>query len=344
MPLNIVRDDITNMKVDAIVNAANEQLLAGGGVCGAIFTKAGENCLQEECNNLSPCKVGNSVITKGYNLPAKYIIHAVGPIWNGGKNNEKQLLESAYSTALELAKKNNLESIAFPLISSGIYGYPKNEAINIAISTIEDFLKENEMEVYIVVFDKKAYEISGQLFEDIQEYINDNYVDDLETKFSRNRNLQSERKQKFAEKQGVFSSKKAEPLERTIFYSEANASIDDFLKKMDKTFSQLLLDTIDRKGKSDVEVYKKANIDRKLFSKIRSNIDYKPKKQTVIALAIGLELNVDETLDLLKSAGYTLSNSSKFDLIIRYFIDKGEYNINQINMVLFDYEQILLGA
>lgn len=158
MPLQIVRNDITKMKVDAIVNAANSQLKMGGGVCGAIFDAAGANELQQECDSIGICNTGNAVITKGYNLPAKYIIHAVGPIWSGGKNNEEQLLTSCYINSLKLANENKLESIAFPLISSGIYGYPKDQAFRVAVSAIQGFLLENDMVVYLIVFDKKAFE------------------------------------------------------------------------------------------------------------------------------------------------------------------------------------------
>lgn len=159
MPLQIVRNDITKMEVDAVVNAANSKLKMGGGVCGAIFNTAGAKELQAECDSIGSCDTGDAVITKGYNLPAKYIIHAVGPIWNGGSSNEEKFLADCYINSLKLAKKYNLNSIAFPLISSGIYGYPKDKAFRVAVSAIQQFLNNDDMMVYLIVFDKKAVEI-----------------------------------------------------------------------------------------------------------------------------------------------------------------------------------------
>ena len=163
MPLHLVRNDITKMKVDAIVNAANSALQRGGGVCGAIFAAAGARELQEACNKIGGCKVGEAVITPGFRLPAKYIIHTVGPVWQGGKANEPQLLRNCYINSLTLALEHKCESIAFPLISSGIYGYPKEQALQVAISAIREFLQDNELNVYLVLFDKEAYTLGEKL-------------------------------------------------------------------------------------------------------------------------------------------------------------------------------------
>ena len=332
MPFQILHNDIANMETDAIVNAANSNLLAGGGVCGAIFSTAGKDKLQKECKLLAPCPVGHAVITKGYNLKAKYIIHAVGPIYKDGNSNEATYLKSAYESSLKIAKDYNLKSIAFPLISSGIYGYPKEEALNIAISTIKEFLKDNEMDIYLVVFDRKVVQLSEELYENIKHYIDCFYEDENYAP----RNIND------LEIEEIFE---ANYYSKQIIHDEksfSKESLESILDNMDETFSEMLLRLIDEKGKTDVQVYKKANMDRKLFSKIRSNKDYNPKKTTALSLAIALELSLDETKDLLSRAGYSLSPSNKFDLIIEYFIKNENYDIFIINEALFSFEQPLL--
>ena len=331
MPLEIVRNDITKMTVDAIVNAANESLLGGGGVDGAIHYAAGPGLLAE-CKTLGGCKTGKAKITGGYNLPAKYVIHTVGSIYEDGKHGEKDLLESCYRESLALAKEHNCETVAFPLISSGVYGYPKDQALKVAIDVISDFLLENEMKVYIVIFDKAAYKISEKLFSDIAEYIDDNYVDE-HTDYRR------ESMRLNMPMQPIIA---ADMCECKAMLSEEE--LDARIKQIDESFSQMLLRKIDEKGMTDAECYKKANIDRKLFSKIRSDVHYKPSKPTAIAFAISLELSLEETEDMLKKAGFALSHSNKFDIIIEYFISKGNYNIFEINEALFAFDQSLLGA
>ena len=341
MPLEIVRNDITKMKVDAIVNAANESLLGGGGVDGAIHRAAGSGLLAE-CRTLGGCKTGKAKITGGYNLPAKYVIHTVGPVYRDGKHGEKTLLESCYRESLALAKERGCETVAFPLISSGVYGYPKDQALKVAIDVISDFLLENEMTVYIVIFDKASYQIGEKLFSDIAEYIDDNYVDE-HTDYSRERismnalaGVASRTRRKKSDIDSFeICDCKTMPLEDDL---------DAKLKQIDESFSQMLLRKIDEKGMTDAECYKKANIDRKLFSKIRSDVHYKPSKPTALAFAISLELSLDETEDMLRKAGFALSHSNKFDIIIEYFISRGNYNIFEINEALFAFDQSLLGA
>ncbi len=331
MPLVMVRNDITKMAVDAVVNAANESLSGGGGVDGAIHDAAGAGLLAE-CTTLGGCKTGKAKITGGYNLPAKYVIHTVGPIYIDGKHGEKALLESCYRESLALAKEYQCETVAFPLISSGVYGYPKDQALRVAIDVISAFLLENDMTVYIVIFDKAAYKISGKLFSDIAEYIDDNYVD-KHTDYRR----ESMR----------FNMPIRSIVAEDTCECKAMAAADDLdskLKQIDESFSQMLLRKIDEKGMTDAECYKKANIDRKLFSKIRSDVNYKPSKPTALAFAISLELSLDETEDMLKKAGFALSHSNKFDIIIEYFISKGNYNVFEINEALFAFDQSLLGA
>ena len=341
MPLEIVRNDITKMKVDVIVNAANESLLGGGGVDGAIHRAAGAGLLAE-CKILGGCKTGKAKITGGYNLPAKRVIHTVGPIYNDGEHGEKALLESCYRESLSLAKENNCETVAFPLISSGVYGYPKDQALKVAIDVISDFLLENEMTVYIVIFDKAAYKISEKLFSDIAEYIDDNYVDE-HTDYSRERIRMNALPPMAPRKR----RKKSDDDFLEMCDCKAMLAEDDLdakLQQIDESFSQMLLRKIDEKGMTDAECYKKANIDRKLFSKIRSDVNYKPSKPTALAFAISLELSLAETEDMLRKAGFALSHSNKFDIIIEYFISKGNYNIFEINEALFAFDQSLLGA
>ena len=329
MPFMIVRQDITKMQVDAIVNAANTALQMGGGVCGAIFKAAGAAELQAACNKLSPIETGKAVMTPGFSLPAKYVIHAAGPVyslWHKGRCREQ--LRSVYIESLKLAEKNGCESIAFPLISSGIYGYPKDEALEVARSAIEDFLREHDMEVYLAVFDKSSFLIGKALLGGIESYIDEHYVD---THTQRTRRLLGVEKQAFNAPMPMMAAAPAPVL-------------DDLMRNLDEPFSDTLLKLIDQKGKTDVEVYKRANIDRKLFSKIRTGKGYTPKKPTILALAVALELTLSETDTLLERAGYALSHASKFDVIVEYFIVSGQYNIFEINEVLFAYDQPLLGS
>ena len=334
MPLQIVRNDITKMEVDAIVNAANSSLLGGGGVDGCIHWAAGPELLSE-CKTLGGCETGSAKITKGYRLPCKYVIHAVGPRWRDGKHGEREKLVSCYRTSLALAKEHGCETVAFPLISSGIYGYPKDQALKVAIDTISDFLLENDMTVYIVIFDRKAYQIGEKLFSDIAAYIDDNYVDEhTDSRSERLRRMQMLSDELEEETFGA-------PL--TPMAASAK-TLDDALAQIDESFSEMLLRKIDEKSMTDAQCYKKANIDRKLFSKIRSDKLYKPSKPTALAFAIALELPLDETKEMLMKAGFALSHSNKFDIIIEYFIEHGNYNVFEINEALFAFDQSLLGA
>ena len=336
MPLQIIRQDITKIEVDAIVNAANNSLLGGGGVDGCIHRAAGLELLAE-CKTIGGCETGSAKITKAYKLPCKYVIHAVGPRYKDGNHGEEQLLRSCYSTSLKLAKDNKCETVAFPLISSGIYGYPKAEALKVAIDEISKFLLSNDMTVYIVIFDKNAYKISEKLFADIEEYIDDNYVDEHALLYPEMRRLNRPDEIEYC----ASIPMSADACLEEVSYK---ASLADIIDQIDESFSEMLLRKINEKGMKDSECYKKANIDRKLFSKIRSDMSYKPSKPTVLAFAIALELSLDETKDMLMKAGFALSHSNKFDLIIEYFISNGNYNIFEINEALFAFDQNLLGA
>ena len=332
MPLQIVRNDITTMKVDAIVNAANESLLGGGGVDGVIHRAAGPELLAE-CRTLNGCKTGQAKITKGYRLPAKFVIHTVGPIWRGGNHGERELLVSAYRSSLELALANRCETVAFPLISSGVYGYPKDQALKVAVDTIGEFLLSHDMTVYLVIFDRAAYTIGGKLFADIAAYIDDRYVETHTDRYENQRRRMALESMPAEEPQWM-------PAPCTI----GTPGLDEALRKLDESFSQMLLRKIDERGMTDAQCYKKANIDRKLFSKIRSDVHYKPSKPTAMAFAVALELPLDEARELLSKAGFAFSHASKFDIIVEYFIARENYNIFEINEALFAFDQSLLGG
>jgi O-acetyl-ADP-ribose deacetylase (regulator of RNase III)/transcriptional regulator with XRE-family HTH domain len=342
MPFTIVRQDITKMKVDAIVNAANTNLQMGGGVCGAIFKAAGAAQLQAACDKLAPIKTGEAVITSGFDLPAKFVIHAAGPVYRyqNAEQSEK-LLRSAYMESLRLAIENNCESIAFPLISSGIYGYPKDEALQVATAAIQDFLINNDIDITLVVFDKSAFTVSRELLDAVESYIDEHYVDTHQIMRRKLLDVERQAISEADERANIFN----EPLlEEILAPIGAPAPLDDLVGNLDEPFSQMLLRLIDAKGMTDVEVYKRANLDRKLFSKIRSNKGYMPSKRTAIALAVALKLSLDETDDLLERAGYALSHAVKFDVIVEYFIANGKYDVFAINEVLFEYDQPLLGG
>lgn len=371
MPLHFVRNDIVKMKTDAIVNAANSHLAAGSGVCGAIFAAAGHADMQAACKAIGHCDTGSAVITPGFRLRAKYVIHAVGPIWMGGGYHEEALLAGAYRTALRLAETNGCGSISFPLISAGVYGYPREEALRVAVDAISAFLADHEMEVYLVLFDRASFSIGRKRTDDIQSYIDDHYTDFAGR--NRRRDRLERRAQlveqifmaeephsvdsapsayeSFEDTFPTFSAPQAMPMEpakapksKPFMGFRKERTLDELVDNLEESFSKMLLRLIDEKGMTDVEAYKRANVDRKLFSKIRNNPAYNPSKATAFAFAIALRLNLDETRDLLQKAGYSISHSSKFDVIIEYFISLGNYNIYEINEALFSFDQKLLGA
>ncbi len=334
MPFTIIRQDITRVKADAIVNAANTELAMGGGVCGAIFRAAGAEKLQAACAQAAPIKTGGAAITPGFDLPAKFIIHAAGPVyrqWNAKESEE--LLRSAYIQSLKLAYDNKCESIAFPLISSGIYGYPKDEALQVASASIKEFLADHDMDVYLVIFDRAAFAVGKELLGAVESYIDENYIDD-----------HGEKRRKLLAVEYKALNEATAPSFSQAAPGTASKGLDALVEELDEPFNTTLLRLIDAKGKTDVEVYKRANIDRKLFSKIRTGKGYMPGKRTILALAVALELTLDETDDLLERAGYALSHSQKFDVIVEFFIVNGKYDIYEINEVLFKYDQPLLGA
>lgn len=361
MPFEIVRNDITNMCVDAIVNSANPRPVVGLGTDSSIHQKAGPELLAAR-QKIGPIPVGQAAITPAFRLPAKYVIHTVGPVWNGGDSWEEVLLHSCYQESLKLALEHECNSIAFPLISTNNYGFPKDKALRIAVSVFSEFLLQHEMLIYLVVFDRSAYRLSEKLVSSIASYIDDNYVEAWETavygaeKNSSRQRMRRQRDMELYDAGSVLAEKPpcpAAPMEmpmpmapqsKAVMAESKATSLPDFLKQADAGFTETLLKLIDKTGKKDSEIYKKANLSKQHFSKIRNNPNYKPTKQTAIALALALELDLEGTKDLIGRAGYALSNSSKFDLIIRFFIEQKIYNVVEINIALYEFDQSLLGS
>ena len=479
MPLSFVRNDLTKMNVDAIVNPSNKGLRQGRGTSRAVFLGAGEEALTRACRSLGYCEEGKAVITEGFALPARYIIHAVCPRWWGGMGGEREKLASAYRSALSIAKAHQLESIAFPLLSAGFYGFPKKEAVKIAVAAIGSFLMETDMDVYLVFYDRDSIAIGRKLSASVREYIDDHYVeereetgspvdltedregygsaavqlahlehlDDLDfdetvlseqlcdgwsedrppmrgkrlagapsgssvppilpaptappmpsapippsaaktpapmppaffkasppvpprasalddtqtlscaqTRTQANARPRSQSPARFQSQpqsqSPVQSRPQGQPYAPSQFQGQSQVRpctvrdrrLEDLLKNVNETFSQMLLRLIDERGLKDSVVYRKANIDRRLFSKIRNDPDHMPTKKTVLAFAVALELSLDETRDLLMKAGYAFSNSSRSDIILSYFIENRRYDIFEINEVLFSYQLPLLGG
>ena len=342
MPFEIVRNDITNMQVDAIVNTANPRPVIGLGTDSAIHEKAGPELLlaRQKIGNID---VGLAAMTPAFSLPAKFVIHTVGPVWMGGDEDEEMLLRSCYETSLALAAEYGCRSIAFPLISSGNYGFPKDKALQVAISAFSNFLLNNEMQIYLVVFNRDAYRLSEKLFSHVASYIDQNYVDACEVATYGVANRIRESRRRY-EPKCTNVCEDSVVLPDMLMESKALVGSIDMGGELDMGFSEALLKLIDATGKKDSEIYKKANVSKQHFSKIRNNLHYQPTKATAIAFALALELNVDQTNELIGRAGYTLTRSSRFDLIIQYFIEQKNYNIVEINIALYEFDQSLLGA
>lgn len=348
MPFEIIRNDIVNMQVDAVINSANPEAVVGTGVDSAIHKKAGRALLAAR-KKIGCIDFGDAVITPGFKLNAKYVIHTVGPVWVDGNHNEEQILSSCYRKSLALAKENECESVAFPLIATGNYGFPKHLALKIAVLEISAFLLENEMQIYLVVFGKESFELSEKLFKSVSSFIDENYISEkiLDEYGSESVNSSHFEPRRFKEKLKFKGQIQADFCAEICSPTAIPQSSDEWenrLKKLDAGFSETLLQLIDRTGKKDSEIYKKANVDRKLFSKIRNNMDYKPSKTTALAFAFALELDIDETRDFIARAGFALSHSSKFDVIVEYFLVSKNYDIYELNEVLFAFDQPLLGA
>lgn len=322
MPFTIARNDITEMKVDIIVNSTDYDATKVGGADAAIYNKAGHQLINAR-KELGKIKTSEVKYTEGYLLNSNYVYHIAGPAWKMGTTIEKELLYSCYMNALNLAKEMKQASIAFPLISSGALGFPKSIALEIATKAFQVFLLDNEMDIYLVIYDDDSYLISKQLYHDIDSYINANIIRYKKDRRNADIFLDSDLEIKTCNK---------------LF-----ASLEEDLDSIDGTFQETLFKLIDDRGYKDSYVYKKANMDRRLFAKIRKDKFYHPSKNTVLSLCIALELNVIQTKDLLSRAGYDLSMSIPFDVIVHYFIKNSNFNIYEINEALFSFDQELLG-
>ena len=341
MPFLMIRNDITKVAADAIVNPANRNLLQGSGTSRAIYQAAGEQELTASCEAIGRCDLGRAVCTPAFGLPAKYIFHAVCPAWHGGGFGEAEQLASAYHSALELAAEYHCESVAFPLLSSGNYGYPKEQAFRIAVDIITQYVMEHDLTVYLVLYDRHSLAVSRKLSASVEEYIDDHYVaqNDESYEFDRWRRESAERRRRLEEEAAPVLEAAAPPAAPM-----AARSLEHLMDNLGESFTTRLLRLIDERGLKDSTVYKQSNISRQHFSKIQCNRDYNPKKKTVLAFAVGLHLSEDETIDLLQSAGYAFSDGSKRDWIVRYCLEHKIYNINQVNTLLFEYDQEQLGA
>ena len=469
MPFRIIRNDITKVRADAIVNTANPEPIYAGGTDSAIYHAAGARRLLAERKKIGCIEPGEAAVTKAFRLPAKFIIHTVGPAWMDGNNGEFELLASCYRKSLLLAHHLGCRSIAFPLISTGVYGFPKDKALEIALAEFSAFLRDEEtddedagMDITLVVFDRKAFELSSDLVADVGQYIDENYVETRRAEEYRyeerddrsiiaeelrrrldaaeeperrqiqeqidGRRLSAQSRRRLrdtldtlgfgtadAEKPGRADAERpgrrragsvrpaqsarrdeapvrdaeeavyeqgsqyreadqkadqkapqpalsagpapsAEPVPYAVSAPSAGSapqdvllssqssrrSLQDVMSRVGESFQERLLRLIDERGLKDAQVYKRANIDRKLFSKIRCNPDYTPKRQTAIALALALELNLDEMTDLLRRAG--IAPGSKSDLIIRYCVENGIYDPMKVDALLFDYGQKTLAG
>ena len=344
MPFSVVRNDIAHMKADVIVNAANERLLAGGGVCGAIFKAAGAERLGAACAAIAPCPTGHAVATPAFGLDARWIVHAVGPRWIDGRHGEEGLLREAYRRALELSASLGAQSVALPLISAGLFGYPASAAFEVACSEARAFLAStaamradgSEMDVCLVVYDRAAFAASLEAYGEVEALIDDAYTVGVRRRISFDWECSM-----------PVCSATPLPDESHAPHSAGAVSEDEvaeLLDNLDASFSETLLQLIDARGLSDADVYKRANVSRQLFSKIRHDQGYRPTKQTAVAFAVALGLDFEQTEDLLARAGLALSPSSKFDVIVTYFIERGCYDIYKLNAMLFAFDQPLLGS
>lgn len=390
MPLQIIRNDITKVVADAIVNTANPRPIIGNGTDTAIHTAAGPELLAAR-QQIGEIAVGHSVATPAFDLPAKYVLHTVSPFWIDGEHGEEELLLKAYNAALELAESLGCRSVAFPLLSAGCYAFPTDIALSVALRAFSDHLLEHDLQIILTLFDAEAFGLAGSVFDDLKSYIDDNYVDDrlrqedVRYSFSSNHlppmptagsapaagskpvSKKDDRRHRFlakfkktqvrpesanapdeAEKAGTgkveeetedsvrFSIAEEETTDVAASIPAARLSLKNILEQQEPTFSDYLLNLIEERGGKASDVYKRAEVSKQLFSKIISNKDYQPKKNTVLQLAIGMQLDLAQTRALLNRAGYALTRSSKTDLVVQYYIEREIYSVPFINIALDD--------
>ena len=337
MPFEIVRNDIARMRVDAIVNAAHHLPKVGAGVDSALHQKAGPALLAAR-QEIGVIPYGSAAVTPAFALDAKYVIHAATPIWMDGGQGELQLLRQTYDVCLDLALRHGCESVAFPLLASGNHGFPKSKALQTAISAFSEFLMEHDMQIYLVVFGKDSLTLSEKLVQSVRSYIDENYVAAYEqaTYGSNDASVNYSRIRRRRERE-LMADCMAAPY-------AVEATLDEYIRKKDAGFTETLLSLIEKSGQKNSTIYKKANISKQHFSKIINDPHAKPSKATTIALALALELDLDATRDLIGRAGYALTNSSFFDLVICYYIEHKQYNDIEINITLYEMDQPLLGG
>lgn len=314
MPLYMIHDDITRLKVDAIVDPTDCWFSGSGGADYAIHRAAGPE-LEEVLRRLPPLETGKAVVTPGFDLPAKHIIHTFGPIWEGGGHNEAQLLADCYRNCLSAAAEYGCRSIAFPVISGGTFGFPNDDALQIAKRVISEYLQEHAMQVFIVAYRRHTFNLGAKLFAEVSRFVDENYVE-LST---------------------AYMAAEAPAASYSADYADV-LDLEEMLRKKGETFSCKLDRLRDERGMSGPELYKKAWVHKSVYSKIMNNINYQPAKITAVAFALALELPWEELTELVNSAGYAMTHTSKFDIVIEYLVKQKKYGIEEVNAVLYELD------
>jgi len=348
MPFQIIRNDITKVRADAIVNTANPAPVVGGGTDWAIHTAAGPELLEAR-KRIGELRPGQSAATPAFGLPARYVLHTVGPAWVDGGHGEEALLRKAYDAALSLAEELGCSSVAFPLMAAGTYGFPHDLALATAVRAFTDFLLDHRMQISLVLFNADAFGLAGSLFDDLKSYIDDHYVRErVEEEYRLDASMPMPGRRAGRRTEGVHHRENAPAAQADLapcpppqaaaeLPSAHAATLEELLRQhRESSFSEYLLDLLKERSGKDSEVYKRAEVSKQLFSKILNNRDYQPTKSTAVQLAIGLELDMAQTQKLLQKAGYALTDSSKADIVVKYCIERKLYSIPFINEALWD--------